>query len=109
GADAHGNDAEKAEERKARDGGTEEKRVDAVISDVVVRGGIHRIDRVVVTDQGGDRRHIVDRLDLHVEAGRERIALAGVGQLRQTGDALRALESLRLVDVGQSGDARVVL
>src|SRR2546430_10227472 len=67
-----------------------------------------RVDRDVIVDQSVDGGYVVDLLDLHVEARRERIALAGVGELRQARDALRALEGLVFADVGDARDANVI-
>ena len=59
-------------------------------------------------DQGVYGHDVVDLLHLHIEARRERIALAGVSELRQAGDALCALEGLVFADVGDTADANVI-
>ncbi len=108
--DGHGDshEREQGEKRETRHGDAEEHRLDALVRALVVGRGIRGIDGDVIADEDVDRRHVVDLLHLHIEAGRERVALTGVGELRKARDALSSLQSLRPCRKGDACDSRVL-
>src|SRR5205807_9712074 len=86
----HGYESEQAQERDARDRRSQQDSLDALVGAPVVRRRIELINGEVVADRGIDGRDLVDALDLDIEARREWIALAGMGQQLQTRNMLRS-------------------